>query len=111
MVQHVNQSVASDAPSVSKDNIVDWIVSANTMLNTQSSSVAKSFKVCGLSNALDGTENGIIQCAKKLPHFKIPYGVSSEQSDEDIFADTDEEDDFSDEDDEGDYDEEGVDEE
>lgn len=39
MVQHVNQSVASDAPSVSKDNIVDWIVSANTMLNIQSSSV------------------------------------------------------------------------
>ena len=35
MVQHVNQSVASDAPSVSKDNIVDWIVSANTMLNQQ----------------------------------------------------------------------------
>lgn len=45
MVQHVNQSVASDVPSVSKAKIVDWIVSVNTMLNTQSSSVAKSFKV------------------------------------------------------------------
>ena len=105
MVQHINQSVASDAPSVSKDKIMDWIVSANT----QSSSVAKFFKVCGLSNALDGTENGLIRCAKELPHFNIPYGVSSEESDEDIFADTDEEDDSSDKDDEGDDEEEGED--
>ena len=49
--------------------------------------------MCGISNALDGTENGLIRCAKELPHFNIPYGASSEESDEDIFADTDEEDD------------------
>ena len=40
MVHHAN--IASDGPSVSKESIVDWIVSANTMLNTQSSSVAES---------------------------------------------------------------------
>ena len=66
--------------------------------------MAKSFKRCGLSNALDGTENGLIRCAKELPDFNIPYGASSEESDEDIFADTNEEDNSNDEDDEGDDD-------
>ena len=89
MVQHVTQGDASCAPSVSKDHIVDWIVQENTLLSGQSSCVMKSFKVCGLSNALDGTENHLIQCAKELPEFSIPYGASTEDSDEDMFADTD----------------------
>jgi hypothetical protein len=108
MVQHVNQSTTSSAPSVSKDDIVDWIVRANTLLSTQGNCVTKSFKVCGLTNALDGTENHLIRCAKELPEFTIPYGVSAEESesDEDIFADTDEEEeqDYEDEEDEEDED-------
>ena len=70
--------------------------------------MTKSFKVCGLTNALDGTENHLIRCAKELPEFTIPYGVSAEESesDEDIFADTDEEEeqDYEDEEDEEDED-------
>ena len=108
MVQHVNQSTTSSAPSVSKDDIVDWIVRANTLLSTQGNCVTKSFKVCGLTNALDGTESHLIRCAKELPEFTIPYGVSAEESesDEDIFADTDEEEeqDYEDEEDEEDED-------
>ena len=50
----------------------------------------KAFKVCGLSNALDGSENNFIRCVKELPEFSIPYGVSAEESDEDIFVHTDE---------------------
>ena len=57
----------------------------------------KSFKVCGLSNALHGTENNLIRCAKEIPEFNIRYGVSAEESDEDIFADTDEQDEEDDE--------------
>ena len=30
----------------------------------------------------------MIQCTKELPDFSIPYGVSAEESEEDIFADT-----------------------
>ena len=75
---------------MSNDHIVDWIVQANILLSAQSSCVMKSFKVCGLSNALDGTENHLIRCTKELPEFSIPYGISTEESDEDIFVDTDE---------------------
>ena len=63
--------------------------------------------MCGLSNALDGTENNLIRCAKEIPEFNIPYGVSAEESDEDIFADKDEQEEEDDEQDEEDkhYDE------
>ena len=77
--------------------VVDWIVQENTILNTQSTSVAKAFKACGISNALDGSDNRLMWCAKELPHFHIPYGESTEKSHEDIFANTDEEEEFSDE--------------
>ena len=56
MVQDVNQDDGSTAPSVSKNHIVDWIIRANTLLSAQSNCVKKAFKVCGLSNALDGSE-------------------------------------------------------
>ena len=66
--------------------------------------MAKALKVCGISNALDGSENRLIQCVKELPNFHIPYGESKEESDEDIFASTNEEEDFSDEESEQDSD-------
>ena len=50
----------------------------------------KVFKVCGLSNALDGSENNFIRCAKDLPEFSISYRVSAKESDEDKFSLTDE---------------------
>ena len=98
MVQQVNESTTSSIPSVSKDNIVDWIVNANTKLTTQSSCVAKSFKVCGISNTLNGSENGLLQCAKELPNFKIPFRMSADESDEDIFANTDDKEESNEED-------------
>ena len=66
-----------------KDDVVDWIVMAHALLNSQPECVTKSFKVCGISNNLDGSENALIHCAKELPAYTIPYG--NDDSDEDIF--------------------------
>ena len=46
--------------------------------------VKKSFLVCGLSNALDGSENALIRCAKELPTMQLPY---VDESDDDPFRD------------------------
>ena len=89
MVQLLNESATADAPSVSKDNIVDRFVQANTKVLEFSICVAKAFKMCGISNALEGSENRLIRCVKEMPNFHIPYGESTEESDEDIFASTD----------------------
>ena len=62
---------------------MDWIVRAHALLYSQPECVAKSFKVCGISNNLDGSENTLVHCAKELPAFTIPYG--NDDSDEDIF--------------------------
>jgi hypothetical protein len=97
IVQQVT-SGESNAPSITKDHIVDWIVTANHVLNEQSACVIKAFKVCGITSALDGSENGLIRCAKELPQFCIPYG-DNEENDEDIFADTDVDEDDEDEED------------
>ena len=35
--------------------------------------VKKSFLVCGITNALDGSENQYIRCAKELPDLDFPY--------------------------------------
>jgi hypothetical protein len=88
MLQATAQSSTSSIPSPSTIDIVNWIVRANSILNTRADGVQKSFKVCGISNLLDGSENGIIRCVKELPNFDIPYGSAAHSSEEegDIFA-------------------------
>ena len=35
--------------------------------------VQKSFLVCGITNALDESQNHFIRCAKELPELQLPY--------------------------------------
>ena len=52
--------------------------------------VKKSFFVCGITNALDGTQNTLIRCTRELPSLQLSYTDGSE----DPFGDEqDEEDD------------------
>ena len=44
--------------------------------------VKKSFLVCGITNALDGSENSMIHCAKELPNIQLLY---VDESIDDIF--------------------------
>ena len=37
--------------------------------------ITKFFLVCGISNALDGSQNSMICCAKELPDMMIAYGL------------------------------------
>ena len=76
--------LVSEVPTMTKDNAVDWIVRAHVLLDSQPECVAKSFKVCGISNNLDGSENALVHCAKKLPAFTILYG--NDDSDEDTYV-------------------------
>ena len=41
--------------------------------------ICKSFKVCGISNAIDGTENHFIHCAKELDQLKVAYELENEE--------------------------------
>ena len=62
---------------------MDWIIRVHALFNSQPQCFTKSFKVCGISNNLDGSENALVHCAKELPAFTIPYG--NDDSNEDIF--------------------------
>jgi hypothetical protein len=61
---------------------VRWVLEANSHLGTQVDVIKKSFKVCGISNALDGSKNAMIHCAGELPDLKIPYGDTSSEPDD-----------------------------
>ena len=65
-------------PTASKDEIVQWIINANTCLSEQGNMIFKTFLVCGISNQIDGSENHIIRILKELPNFTIPYGASQD---------------------------------
>ena len=54
-------------------------------MHAQSDNIRKSFRVCGISNNMDGSENHLIRCAKELPVFQIPYGSHTDSDTEDIF--------------------------
>ena len=83
MTSSMAHDLVSEVPASTKDDVVDWIIRANALLNSQPECVAKSFKVCGISNNLDGSENALIHCVQELPAFTIPYG--NDDSDEEIF--------------------------
>ena len=42
--------------------------------------MAKSLKVCGISDNLDGSENALIHCAKELPALAMPYATVTRTS-------------------------------
>lgn len=70
--------------AVSKETICEWIEKGLDDLRKKEQIVKKSFLVCGLSNALDGSENTRIHCAKELPNMQLPY---VDKSDDDPFRD------------------------
>ena len=45
----------------------------------QEGMVEKLFKVCGITNALDGSENSLIRCTKELPNQQVPYVNEAEE--------------------------------
>lgn len=72
----------------SKEEICSWISAVTNNMNKEI--VAKSFLVCGISNALDGSQNEVIRCARELPNLQLPY---LDESDDDPFKSDDEADD------------------
>lgn len=61
MLQNVNVSANGIPSKPSKQTIVDWIVEANKILDSNKCIVKKSFLVTGLSNALGGHEDALIR--------------------------------------------------
>ena len=53
-------------------------VQSNEDLNSKEALVQKSL-VCGISNALDGSENDLVRCAKELDQLKVAYGLEEEE--------------------------------
>ena len=68
--------------TVSKVTICDWIKAGLDYLQQNKSTVKKAFLVCGMTNSLDGSENGLIRCAKELPTLQLPY---VNESSDDLF--------------------------
>ncbi len=48
--------------------------------------VKKWFLVCGITNAMDGSENHLIRCGRELPDIQIPY---CDEEDDDPFLEDD----------------------
>ena len=67
MQQAVSEDETSQIKPATKQQVVDWVV--------------KSFLVCGISNALDGTQTNLIRCSKELPDMRIAYGVTVDDDD------------------------------
>ena len=98
----MQQEVAQQEPGerikpASKQQVIDWIVQANKLLDAKKEVIQKSFLVCGISNALDGSQNSLIHCAKELPEMAIAYGQqetvdSQSESDDPFESETDSED-------------------
>ena len=84
----ITEAPAPRVPTPSTSDVITWIIKANDILSENTGSVAKSFKVCSISNALDGSENALICCAAELPGFTLPYAVAYEDSDKDDIFDT-----------------------
>ena len=62
----------------SKQLVCDWISAGLNYLQMKEEMVDKSFLVCGITNALDGSENRFIHCTKELPSIQLPYVNESE---------------------------------
>ena len=83
-------------PASKQQVVVDWVVQSNKLLDSKKEIIRKSFLVCGISNALDGSQNHFIRCAKELPDVAIAYGLeksadtdSGSESDDPFDSDSD----------------------
>ena len=92
----VTDSNPSKLVSPSKENCCQWIQAGLDYFREKELMVEKSFLVCGITNALDGSENFFIHCAKQLPNLELPY---INESDEDPFQSSDDDTNDSDNDD------------
>ena len=82
----MQQQVATQEPGekikpASKQQVIDWVVQSNNLLDNNKDMIRKSFLVCGISNALVGSENHMIRCAKELPDMIIAYGTEDTEDD------------------------------
>ena len=94
-VEYMQQEVAKQQSGerlkpASKQQVVDWVVQSNKLLDEKKEIIRKSFLVCGISNALDGSQNNLIRCAKELSDMSIAYGdeesAQSESESDDPFG-------------------------
>ena len=85
-----------------KPDIVAWIKDGIDYLKSMPEMVKKSFFVCCITNALDGSQNTLIRCARELPSLQLPYTDGSE----DPFGDEQDKEDDEEEDDDEEIDEE-----
>ena len=76
--------------TASKEMICQWVKKGLDDLRKKEEIVKKSFLVCGLSDALDGSENTLIRFARELPTMQLPY---VNESDDNPFRDEESDDD------------------
>ncbi len=79
----------------SKELLCKWIKQGLDYLEQKQAMVKKSFLVCGISNAIDGSENQFIHCAKELPNLQLPF---VDEATNDLFLSEDEDEASGDED-------------
>ena len=78
-MEYMQKQVATpepgERPKTAKQQVIDWVVDSNKLLKSKGEMFIKSFLVCSVSNALDGSQNSIICCTKELPDMMITYGL------------------------------------
>ena len=65
-----------------KQQVLEWVVQSNKDLDSKKELVKKSFLVCGISNALDRSENHFVRGAKELHQLKVTYGLEEDATDD-----------------------------
>ena len=53
-------------PKPTKQQVVDWVVKAWHELQKRQKPIVKSFKVCGISSCLDGSEDKLVRCGQYI---------------------------------------------
>jgi hypothetical protein len=81
LLSQVEAGGDTDSMGAAKSDIAKWILATNSMLTSQRDLVVKCFKVCGISSAMNGSENHLVRCAKEMPQFVLPYAANNEDSD------------------------------
>ena len=80
--QGATQETGEKIKPASKQQVIDWVVQSNNILDSNEDMIRKSFLVCGISNALDGSENhNMTRCAKELPDMNVAYGTEDTEDD------------------------------
>ena len=89
-VEYMQQQVTQQEPGeriikpASKQQVVDWVVQSNKLLDSKRNIICRTFLVCGISNALNGSQNHFIRCAKELPEMSVTYRLeANSESDSD----------------------------